>query len=143
MAAAAGAGPEIVAVHLPRAPRTAPVVELVVPHAPAAARLVDAVAGVRARAETAGRTPLVCRGRRGLAVEALLFAHLDDAARMVGDGYASAADVDAAMTLGCGYPAGPFAMLHAIGADVVAGALADPAPLLAELAAARRAVPAR
>jgi 3-hydroxybutyryl-CoA dehydrogenase len=41
---------------------------------------------------------------------------------MVQDGYASVADVDTAMTLGCGYPQGPFKLVDAIGpATVLAG----------------------
>ncbi|MFC7326924.1 3-hydroxyacyl-CoA dehydrogenase [Marinactinospora rubrisoli] len=80
----------------------------------------------------------------------LLVPHIDDALRMVGDGYATAADVDTAMRLGCGYPKGPFEMLADRGADAVAnalGGLADagltpayaPAPLLAaDLAAGGR-----
>jgi 3-hydroxybutyryl-CoA dehydrogenase len=85
--------------------------------------------------------------RPGFLVAALLFPHLADAVRMVQDGYASAADVDTAMTLGCGYPRGPFALLDGIGPAEVAEVLetmqagyGDPAyavpPLLAEHAAA-------
>jgi 3-hydroxybutyryl-CoA dehydrogenase len=85
--------------------------------------------------------------RPGFLVAALLYPHLADAVRMVQDGYASAADIDTAMTLGCGYPRGPFAMLDAIGPAAVAevletmqGGYGDPAfavpPLLAEHAAA-------
>jgi 3-hydroxybutyryl-CoA dehydrogenase len=66
---------------------------------------------------------------------------------MVQDGYASAADVDTAMTPGCGYPRGPLEMLDAAGPgralDVLAAmhdAYGDPAfappPLLADYAAA-------
>jgi 3-hydroxybutyryl-CoA dehydrogenase len=62
-------------------------------------------------------------------------------------GYSSAADIDTAMTLGCGYPRGPFQLIDDIGAaDVLAAlramhiAYGDPAfappPLLAEHAAA-------
>ncbi|RCV53267.1 3-hydroxyacyl-CoA dehydrogenase [Marinitenerispora sediminis] len=72
----------------------------------------------------------------------LLVPHIDDALRMVGDGYATADDVDTAMRLGCGYPKGPFEMLAERGADAVAnvlGGMADagltpgyaPPPLLA------------
>ncbi|MBV9292326.1 MAG: 3-hydroxybutyryl-CoA dehydrogenase [Frankiales bacterium] len=43
--------------------------------------------------------------------DALLSAHLADAVRMAGDGYATEDDIDTAMRLGCGYPRGPFAML--------------------------------
>ncbi|MGN6473006.1 MAG: 3-hydroxyacyl-CoA dehydrogenase family protein, partial [Mycobacteriales bacterium] len=60
---------------------------------------------------------------------------------------ASRADVDAAMTLGCGYPEGPFVMLAAVGADDTRSVLSHlaaathlpslaPSPLLDELAAA-------
>jgi 3-hydroxybutyryl-CoA dehydrogenase len=132
LAALRGGVPRAVGVHLPRAPRTAPVVEIVRPDTATASSLAD-IAAARAQAEAAGRTVVVSRPRRGYVVEALLFAHLDDAARMVGDGYASAADVDTAMTLGCGYPAGPFAMLAEVGPDAVASALPDPTPLLGEL----------
>jgi 3-hydroxybutyryl-CoA dehydrogenase len=78
----------------------------------------------------------------------LLYPHIADAARMVQDGYASAADVDAAMTLGCGYPRGPLQLADEAGPARVAEALAamhaasgDPAfsvpRLLSEHAAAR------
>ena len=47
----------------------------------------------------------------------LVAAHLADAIRMVADAYASEADVDTAMRLGCGYPKGPFALLAELPAD--------------------------
>jgi 3-hydroxybutyryl-CoA dehydrogenase len=83
--------------------------------------------------------------RAGFLVHALLYPHLADAVRMVQDGYASAGDVDAAMTLGCGYPQGPFELLAAAGAPAVlaglramhaayGGAEFAPPPLLAEQA---------
>lgn len=85
--------------------------------------------------------------RPGFLVGALLYPHLADAVLMVQDGYASAADVDTAMTLGCGYPRGPLQLIDAIGAaDVLAGLASmyvtygypwlAPPPLLAEHAAA-------
>jgi 3-hydroxybutyryl-CoA dehydrogenase len=85
--------------------------------------------------------------RPGFLVGALLFPHLADAVRMVQDGYASPADVDAAMTLGCGYPQGPFQLLDKTGAQGVLDALQAmyagygdaafaPPPLLAEHATA-------
>jgi 3-hydroxybutyryl-CoA dehydrogenase len=66
---------------------------------------------------------------------------------MVQDGYASAADVDAAMTLGCGYPRGPLELLDQVGAATAEAVLramqlvyGDPAlappPLLADHATA-------
>jgi 3-hydroxybutyryl-CoA dehydrogenase len=85
--------------------------------------------------------------RPGFLVGALLYPHLNDAAAMVQDGYASASDVDTAMTLGCGYPRGPMQMLDDIGPAVVLPVLQAmhqaygnpafaPVPLLAEYAAA-------
>jgi 3-hydroxybutyryl-CoA dehydrogenase len=57
------------------------------------------------------RTP----DRPGFLVGTLLYPHLADAVRMVQDGYASPADVDTAMTLGCGYPRGPLELLDEAG----------------------------
>jgi 3-hydroxybutyryl-CoA dehydrogenase len=85
--------------------------------------------------------------RPGFLVGALLYPHLADAVRMVQDAYATVGDVDTAMTLGCGYPQGPFELLDKIGPQAVLDGLramergyGDPAfappPLLAEPAAA-------
>jgi 3-hydroxybutyryl-CoA dehydrogenase len=85
--------------------------------------------------------------RPGFLVGALLYPHLADAVRMVQDCYATVSDVDAAMTLGCGYPQGPFQLLDKMGPQTVLDGLramyagyGDPAfappPLLSEHAAA-------
>jgi 3-hydroxybutyryl-CoA dehydrogenase len=66
-----------------------------------------------------GLTPVRCRGRAGLIVDALRFPYLNDAAAMLFAGYADADAIDAAMTLGCGYPSGPIADLDRLGADRV------------------------
>ncbi len=106
-----------------------------------------AAAAAAAMAARLGLTAVHAPDRPGFLVGALLYPHLADAVRMVQDGYASAADVDTAMTLGCGYPQGPFQLLDAAGpATVLAGlqamhdAYGDPAfappPLMAEHAAA-------
>ena len=66
---------------------------------------------------------------------------------MFQDGYASPADIDTAMMLGCGYPRGPLQMLDEIGAGNVVSVLDamhaatgqpefTPVPLLAEYATA-------
>ncbi|MGO8958014.1 MAG: 3-hydroxybutyryl-CoA dehydrogenase [Streptosporangiaceae bacterium] len=107
-------------------------------------KAADAAAGVAARL---GLTAVQVPDRPGFLVGALLFPHLADAVRMVQDGYASPADVDTAMTLGCGYPQGPFQLLDAAGPSTVLAGLesmydiyGDPAyappPLLADHAAA-------
>jgi 3-hydroxybutyryl-CoA dehydrogenase len=88
-----------------------------------------------------------CPDRPGFLVGALLYPHLGDAVRMVQDGYATAACIDTAMTLGCGYPLGPMRILDDAGPGVALSVLTamrerygDPAfappPLLAEHAAA-------
>jgi 3-hydroxybutyryl-CoA dehydrogenase len=98
-------------------------------------------------AATLGRDPVSCPDRPGLLAGALLYPHLADAVAMVQDGYASAADINTAMTAGCGYPRGPLQLLDDRGAGVVLAGLAamhgcygDPAfappPLLREHAAA-------
>ena len=70
------------------------------------------------RGGSAGRlgvTFVRCPDRPGFLAGVLLYPHLNDAVRMVQDGYASAADIDTAMTLGCGYPRGPLQLLDAAG----------------------------
>ncbi|HXW46752.1 MAG TPA: 3-hydroxybutyryl-CoA dehydrogenase [Streptosporangiaceae bacterium] len=104
-------------------------------------------AAAGALADRLGLRALHSPDRPGFLVGALLYPHLADAVTMVQDCYATAADVDAAMTLGCGYPQGPFALLDKIGSQAVLDGLramhagyGDPAfavpPLLAEHAAA-------
>jgi 3-hydroxybutyryl-CoA dehydrogenase len=78
----------------------------------------EATATARAVCAALGRTTLVCDDRAGFVVDALLFPYLNDAVRMLEAGYAGVDDIDHAMTLGCGYPTGPFALLDAIGLDV-------------------------
>ncbi len=138
-AIATGRAPQAVGLHL-AATGLAEVVSTCLtepPFAAAAAALADRL-GLKAV-----RTP----DRPGFLVGALLYPHLADAVRMVQDGYASVADVDTAMTLGCGYPQGPFQLLDKAGPAAVLDGLrgmqagyGDPAfavpPLLAEHAAA-------
>jgi 3-hydroxybutyryl-CoA dehydrogenase len=62
-----------------------------------------------------GLTPVRCKDRAGLIVDALRFPYLNDAIRMLESGYADADSIDAAMTLGCGYPTGPIADLDRLG----------------------------
>jgi 3-hydroxybutyryl-CoA dehydrogenase len=106
-----------------------------------------AIDAARALAAKLGLRTVVAADRPGLLVGALLYPHLRDAVAMVADGYATPADIDTAMTLGCGYPRGPMRMLADAGLARVAGVLAamyaaygDPAysppPLLTDLAQA-------
>jgi 3-hydroxybutyryl-CoA dehydrogenase len=77
----------------------------------------------RALVAAAEGTAVVCDDRAGLVVGRLLCLYLNDAARMVGTGYASASDVDAAMRLGCGYPVGPMEFLEQMGAGSIVATL--------------------
>ncbi|HTW19478.1 MAG TPA: 3-hydroxybutyryl-CoA dehydrogenase [Mycobacteriales bacterium] len=141
IAAGTGRAADVVGLHAARTPRPG-VLEVVatIESSPAA------VATVGAAVRAAGLVAVPCRDRPGHVLDLLVLPHLGDAVRMVDDHYASSADVDTAMTLGCGYPDGPFAMLDAVGADHLRSGLLHlaaathqaalaPAPLLDELAA--------
>ncbi|MCE0485562.1 3-hydroxyacyl-CoA dehydrogenase family protein [Ornithinimicrobium sediminis] len=104
--------------------------------------VVDTLRGV---VTALGAEPVVCRDRTGLVVDALLVPHLNDAVRMLDQGYASVDDIDTATRFGLGYPMGPFAMIDHIGADEVLSVCEDmltgsdgfqphlaPSPLLVE-----------
>lgn len=54
---------------------------------------------------------------------ALWLAYLNEAARMLEQGYAIVDDIDASMRLGCGYPHGPLRQLDEIGLDRAVGLL--------------------
>ena len=71
-----------------------------------------------ARDALAGKAAVVCRDRAGFIVNRLLFPYLNDAVRMVEEGYANAADIDDSMTLGCNHPIGPLALIDLVGLDV-------------------------
>ncbi|HEX5188233.1 MAG TPA: 3-hydroxyacyl-CoA dehydrogenase NAD-binding domain-containing protein [Streptosporangiaceae bacterium] len=107
-ASAAGRAEDAVGLHVPPAPDgEAGVAELV------ASPLTSdrALAAARAVIAGLGRRAVRSADRPGLLTGALLLAHLRDAVAMVADGYATPADVDTAMTLGCGYPRGPMRLL--------------------------------
>jgi 3-hydroxybutyryl-CoA dehydrogenase len=141
MAIGTGRVADVVGLHVPLTPKPG-VVEVVASLHSA----TDAVAAVATVVRDAGLVALPCRDRPGHLVEMVVLPHLGDAVRMVDDQYATVEDVEAAMTLGCGYSVGPFAMLAAIGADNLRSGLLHlaaathlpslaPAPLLDELAA--------
>jgi 3-hydroxybutyryl-CoA dehydrogenase len=77
-----------------------------------------AVRQARALTDALGKHGVVCADRAGFVVNALLFPYLNDAVKMLESGYASVADIDAAMKLGCGHPMGPFELMDVVGLDV-------------------------
>ncbi|MEV0184626.1 3-hydroxybutyryl-CoA dehydrogenase [Streptomyces sp. NPDC050625] len=66
-----------------------------------------------------GKKPIEATDRAGFVVNSLLVPYLLSAIRMYEAGYASAADIDQGMTLGCGHPMGPLALSDLIGLDTV------------------------
>ncbi len=76
------------------------------------------VAQARAFAAKVGKHPVLCGDRAGFIVNALLFPYLNDAVKMLEEGYASVTDIDQAMKLGCGHPMGPFELMDIVGLDV-------------------------
>ncbi|MBC2906200.1 3-hydroxybutyryl-CoA dehydrogenase [Streptomyces cupreus] len=67
-----------------------------------------------------GKTTIQSRDRAGFVVNALLIPYLLSAIRMAESGFATAADVDAGMELGCAHPMGPLKLADLIGLDTVA-----------------------
>ncbi|GHE64607.1 3-hydroxybutyryl-CoA dehydrogenase [Streptomyces vinaceus] len=67
-----------------------------------------------------GKTAIRSRDRSGFVVNALLVPYLLSAIRMAESGYASAADIDDGMVLGCAHPMGPLKLADLIGLDTVA-----------------------
>ncbi|MBT2266097.1 3-hydroxybutyryl-CoA dehydrogenase [Rhodococcus erythropolis] len=67
---------------------------------------------------TLGKTAVHAGDQSGFIVNALLIPYLCQSIRMLESGYATAEDIDSAMTHGCGYPMGPLALLDTIGLDV-------------------------
>lgn len=92
-------------------------VEVVIATATAPRLRDQAVAWV----EALGKTAVVVRNAPGFASSRLGVALGLEAIRMVESGVASAADIDAAMTLGYGHPTGPLRLTDLVGLDVRLG----------------------
>lgn len=78
----------------------------------------DVTATVVELTKKVGKHPVLCGDRAGFIVNALLFPYLNDAVKMLEGHYATADDIDTAMTKGCSLPMGPFALLDVVGNDV-------------------------
>jgi 3-hydroxybutyryl-CoA dehydrogenase len=66
-----------------------------------------------------GKQFIRTKDRSGFVVNMLLIPYLIAAIRMYEDGFASRADIDTGMKLGCGHPMGPLTLCDLIGLDVV------------------------
>lgn len=113
-----------------------------------AATAASTVEEIRRWVEAIGKTPIVVRDSPGFASSRLGVALGLEAIRMVEQGVASPADIDAAMVLGYKHPVGPLRLTDLVGLDVrlgIARYLAerlgprfDPPDLMVEMVAAGR-----
>lgn len=92
----------------------------VVPTARTASAVVEAAIGLL---RDCGKTPVIANDSPGFIVNRLLLLMINEAARMVDQGVASAEDIDTAMRLGALHPAGPLAVADLIGLDTCANIL--------------------
>lgn len=81
----------------------------------------DAVAAARGWVAAIGKTPIVVQDSPGFASSRLGVVIALEAIRMLEDGVASAADIDAAMVLGYKFPVGPLRLTDIVGLDVRLG----------------------
>jgi len=71
----------------------------------------------RAYCVSLGKTTVLSRDRAGFIVNTLLIPYLNDAVRMLEDGFATREDVDTAIHLGLNHPMGPLRLADLIGLD--------------------------
>ena len=101
-------------------------------------------AAAEALAKKIGKTPVQVRNSPGFVVNRLLCPMINEAAFALGEGLATAAQIDEAMKLGANHPIGPLALCDLIGLDVELAVLQvlyegfkdpkyRPAPLLVEM----------
>ena len=77
------------------------------------------VEAAEAFADELGKHAIRSKDRAGFVVNLLLVPYLMAAVRMFDEGFASAADIDRAMELGCAHPMGPLTLCDFIGLDVI------------------------
>jgi len=68
-------------------------------------------------AKKLGKVPVRTSDKTGFIVNRLLVPYLLDAIRAYENGLGTLEDIDKGMTLGCGYPMGPFTLLDFVGLD--------------------------
>lgn len=99
---------------------------------------------VEAVSKAIGKTPVQVRNSPGFVVNRMLCPMINEAIFALGEGLASAAEIDEAMKLGCNHPIGPLALCDMIGLDVELAVMQvlfegfkdpkyRPAPLLVEM----------
>ena len=122
-------------------------------------KLVEVIRGLATSDETCenvfafgrsvGKDPVTAPDRPGFIANRLLIPYLLDAVRAYEEGVGTIEDIDKTMSLGCGYPMGPFTLLDFVGLDTtcyIAGIMYDefkdpryaPPPLLKRMVLAGR-----
>jgi 3-hydroxybutyryl-CoA dehydrogenase len=77
----------------------------------------DTFRRAHAFAQSLGKEAITAPDRPGFIVNRLLVPYLLDAIRAYENGLGTLEDIDKGMTLGCGHPMGPFALLDFVGLD--------------------------
>ncbi len=101
-------------------------------------------AAVEELAKSIGKTPIKVKNSPGFVVNRMLCPMINEAVFALGEGLATAAEIDEAMKLGCNHPIGPLALCDLIGLDVELAVMQvlyegtkdpkyRPAPLLVEM----------
>jgi len=101
-------------------------------------------AAAEAIAKHIGKHPVKVRNSPGFVVNRMLCPMINEAVFALGEGLATAAEIDEAMKLGCNHPIGPLALCDLIGLDVELAVMQvlfegfkdpkyRPAPLLVEM----------
>jgi 3-hydroxybutyryl-CoA dehydrogenase len=101
-------------------------------------------AAAEAISKQIGKTPVKVKNSPGFVVNRMLCPMINEAVFALGEGLATAAEIDEAMKLGCNHPIGPLALCDLIGLDVELAVMQvlfegfkdpkyRPAPLLVEM----------
>jgi 3-hydroxybutyryl-CoA dehydrogenase len=104
----------------------------------------DTYAAVEAVTKGVGKSPVKVRNSPGFVVNRLLCPMINEAVFALGEGLATAQEIDDAMRMGCNHPIGPLALCDLIGLDVELAVMQvlfegfkdpkyRPAPLLVEM----------
>ena len=116
LGAVSGRADRVMGVHFFNPAPVMQLVELI----PSLTTSADTLARMRAFVtDGLGKQPIEATDRAGFVVNSLLVPYLLSAIRMYEAGYASAADIDQGMVLGCGHPMGPLALSDLIGLDTI------------------------
>ncbi len=104
----------------------------------------ETYAAVETVSKEIGKTPVQVKNSPGFVVNRMLCPMINEAVFALGEGLATAAEIDEAMKLGCNHPIGPLALCDLIGLDVQLAVMQvlfegfkdpkyRPAPLLVEM----------